>query len=183
MELASVHQKGHHRGTSLDLRTSLGFTSTLHVRNFSAGSNETHEKPRIQPTIVTNPTNNGGVSFLETRIPGLGGPARVCKVAADEDFSAEKSPSQSTSRTTGPGHSKVPSTDSILLTTNPNQQQQHVRNLSLDSALQHQRQLQSQQHLPPFAVQLNGGHLLQVSGTFFPFFFCGGRFCHANENK
>lgn len=161
MELASVHQKGHHRGASLDLRSSLAFNSTLHVRNFSAGSNAIDREVASEPT---RQHSTGTPPFLEIRIPGLGGPARVSKTEIDHCGTSSIKPSESSSWN---GHCSVQSAVSNVpvdvLPSNANQQ--HMRNLSLDSALQQQRQLQQlqQQHLPLFATQLNVGHLLQVS--------------------
>ncbi|OQR74466.1 phosphatidylinositol 4-kinase beta-like [Tropilaelaps mercedesae] len=187
MELASVHRRGHHRVASLDVRSTQTLGSTLKVKNFSPATNVTEADQNSsvghhqQTCPITNHESHqartANITCLETRVHGLGGPAKVpkagvcdiCKTSITSSYNSE-SLSCSTAGTSSCvqcGHLGT----TVLLTPVPirsaSQQHQHMRNLSLDSALQQQRQLQQLQYqqLPLHATQLNVGHPLLLQET------------------
>lgn len=189
MELASVHRRGHHRGASLDLRSTLGLGSGLHVKTISSGlsaptsdqsSSADQLNQQYAPTAANRELQNGcSATSFQVRLPGgaeritKGGTCDSCGSSSVTSSYSSDSSSCSTAKCTGGCGAECgprgPPTPSLI--SSISQQHQHVRNLSLDSALQQQqRQLQQlqqhQQHLPlSHVAHLSGGHppLLQVS--------------------
>lgn len=177
MELASVHRRGHHRGASLDLRSMFGLGSGLHVQHFNSevsvptpDQTSSVKKPTQQYPVASHDTHDVyPVACYPLRIPG--GAARITKSGTCDSCGSSCMTSSCSCGTTsnGCGGAHCGQREAVALSTpapisNARQQHQHVRNLSLDSALQQQRQLQHQHHLPLHAAHLNEHPLLvQVS--------------------
>ncbi|XP_022656125.1 phosphatidylinositol 4-kinase beta-like isoform X2 [Varroa destructor] len=173
MELASVHRRGHHRGASLDLRSMFGLGSGLHVQHFNSevsvptpDQTSSVKKPTQQYPVASHDTHDVyPVACYPLRIPG--GAARITKSGTCDSCGSSCMTSSCSCGTTsnGCGGAHCGQREAVALSTpapisNARQQHQHVRNLSLDSALQQQRQLQHQHHLPLHAAHLNEHPLL-----------------------